>query len=80
MVLRGLAKQGIAPAVYVNSAVRLASKEIRALEGACDLRALANGDALSLAGMSVHAFATCTMRLRRAGFVSKARTATRWGS
>lgn len=68
VVLRGLAKQGIAPAVYVNNAVRLASKEIRALEGACDLRALANGDALSLAGMSVHAFATSHDAAASCGF------------
>lgn len=68
VVLRGLAKQGIAPAVYVNNAVRLAGKEIRALEGACDLRALANGDALSLAGMSVHAFATSHDAAASCGF------------
>lgn len=74
VVLRGLAKLGIEPTVYVEGAVRAASTEIAALEGACDLRAFAAGDALSLAGMQVHAFrtshdaaASCGFRLECAG-------------
>ena len=39
VVLRGLAKLGIEPAVFADDAVRAASKEIIVLEGACDLRA-----------------------------------------
>ena len=58
VVLRGLAKLGIEPAVFADDAVRAASKEIIVLEGACDLRAFSSGDALSLAGMQVHAFRT----------------------
>ncbi|WP_080803610.1 MBL fold metallo-hydrolase [Arabiibacter massiliensis] len=74
VVLRGLAKLGIAPAVYVDDAVRAASKEVGALEGACDLRPFSAGDALSLAGMQVHAFrtshdaaASCGFRLEAEG-------------
>lgn len=58
VVLRGLAKLGIEPKVFVDDAVRAASKEIGALEGACDLRACRAGDALSVAGLQVHAFRT----------------------
>lgn len=58
VLLRGLAKQGVRPPVYVNGAVRAASSELAKLEGAFDLRELAAGDALSLAGMQVHPFAT----------------------
>lgn len=74
VVLRGLAKLGIEPQVFVDDAVRAASKEIGALEGACDLRAFFAGDALSLAGMQVHAFrtshdaaASCGFRLEGGG-------------
>ncbi len=76
VVLRGLAKLGIEPAVYVEDAVREASKEVRALEDACDLRALCAGQVLSLAGMQVHAFRTshdaassCGFRIEDAGDV-----------
>lgn len=74
VVLRGLAKQGIAPAVYVDDAVHAASSEVISLEGAHDVRALRAGDALSLAGMSVHVFrtshdaaASCGFRFEAAG-------------
>lgn len=74
VVLRGLAKLGIEPPVFADDAVRAASKEIGALEGACDLRAFSAGDALSLAGMQVHAFrtshdaaASCGFRLEGGG-------------
>ncbi len=50
VVLRGLAKKGIEPAVYAEDAVRAASSEVRALEDAHDVRSLHAGDALSLAG------------------------------
>ena len=71
VVLRGLAKLGIEPAVFADDAVRAASKEIIVLEGACDLRAFSSGDALSLAGMQVHASARLTTRHRRAGSGSR---------
>lgn len=58
VVLRGLAKEGVHPAVYANGAVRANSSELLKLEGACDLRPFAAGDALSLAGMQVHPFGT----------------------
>lgn len=74
VVLRGLAKLGIKPAVYAEGAVRAASKELGALEEACDLRTFAAGDALALAGMEVHAFrtshdaaASCGFRFEAAG-------------
>ena len=58
VVLRGLAKQGVEPTVYVDDAVRAASKEIESVEDACDLRALPIGGMLSVAGMAVHVFGT----------------------
>lgn len=74
VVLRGLAKQGIEPAVYVNDAVRAASNDIRAVEHASDIRSMCAGDALSLGGMQVHAFrtshdaaASCGFRIEVAG-------------
>ena len=68
VVLRGLAKLGVEPAVFVDDAVRAASKEIGALEGACDLRACRAGDALSLAGLQVHAFRTSHDAAASCGF------------
>ncbi|MCB7037844.1 MBL fold metallo-hydrolase [Eggerthella sinensis] len=68
VVLRGLAKLGIEPALYVDDAVRAASKEVGALEGTCDLRPFAAGDALSLAGMQVHAFRTSHDAAASCGF------------
>ena len=68
VVLRGLAKLGIEPAVFADDAVRAASKEIIVLEGACDLRAVSSGDALSLAGMQVHAFRTSHDAASSCGF------------
>lgn len=74
VVLRGLAKLGVGPMLLVDDAVRVASKEIAALEGACDLRPFVMGSALSLAGMQVHPFCTshdaassCGFRLECAG-------------
>ncbi|MFR1640442.1 MAG: MBL fold metallo-hydrolase [Eggerthellaceae bacterium] len=68
VVLRGLAKEGVEPAVYVDGAVRAASKDVRAVEGACDLRALPIGGMLSLAGMAVHVFATSHDAASSCGF------------
>lgn len=68
VVLRGLAKLGIRPPVYVDDAVRAASKEIRALEDAFELRLFAPGDALSLGGMQVHAFRTSHDAASSCGF------------
>ena len=68
VVLRGLAKLGIEPAVFADDAVRAASKEIIVLEGASDLRAFSSGDALSLAGMQVHAFRTSHDAASSCGF------------
>lgn len=74
VVLRGLAKQGVEPPVWALGPVRSASAELRALEGASDLRAFALGDALALGGIAVHAFATshdaagsCGFRFEAAG-------------
>lgn len=68
VVLRGLAKLGIEPALYVDDAVRAQSNEVGALEGACDMRAFSAGDALALAGMQVHAFRTSHDAAASCGF------------
>lgn len=68
VVLRGLAKEGVEPVVYVDDAVRTASSELNTLEGKHDLRPLHAGDALSLAGMSVHAFRTSHDAASSCGF------------
>ena len=68
VVLRGLAKLGIAPAVYADDAVHAASSEVRALEDAHDVRSLRAGDALSLAGLSVHVFRTSHDAAASCGF------------
>ena len=68
VVLRGLAKLGIEPQLLVDDAVRAASREVAALEDACDLRALSTGEALSLAGMQVHAFRTSHDAASSCGF------------
>lgn len=58
VVVRGLAKLGVAPALYASAEVRAASAEVRQVEDALDLRPLRAGGALSLAGMQVHVFPT----------------------
>ena len=58
VVTRGLAKCGVSPVLYTSRAVHGASSDICAIEDAVDLRYFSRGDDLSLAGMSVHAFAT----------------------
>ena len=68
VVLRGLAKQGVEPTVYVDDAVRAASKEIESVEDACDLRALPIGGMLSVAGMAVHVFGTSHDAASSCGF------------
>lgn len=68
VVLRGLAKQGTAPAVYADGAVRAESSELRALEGSHDVRSLDIGGMLSLAGLSVHPFRTSHDAASSCGF------------
>ena len=58
VLTRGLAKAGVSPTLYASAAVHGASRDIRAIEDAVDVRHFASGDDLSLAGMSVHAFPT----------------------
>lgn len=58
VVTRGLAKANVQPIVYASRAVHAASRDLRAIENAVDLRYFASGDDLSLAGMDVHAFHT----------------------
>ena len=58
VMTRGLARAGVSPALYASTAVHEASRDIRAIEDAVDLRHFACGDDLALAGMSVHAFPT----------------------
>lgn len=48
VVLRGLRKLGVEPAVYVEERARRASSEIRALEGAHDIRTLTVGGAFEV--------------------------------
>lgn len=68
VVSRGLAKGGLMPAIYVDEAVRRASKEIRAIDDANDVRAFRAGDTLSLAGMSVNVFPTSHDAAASCGF------------
>ena len=58
VLTRGLAKLGVHPALYASAAVHGASRDIKGIENAVDLRHFASGDDLSLAGMSIHAFPT----------------------
>ena len=58
VMTRGLARAGVYPALYASAAVHGASRDIRAIEDAVDLRHFSRGDDLVLAGMSVHAFPT----------------------
>ncbi len=58
VMTRGLARAGVFPTLYASTAVHGASRDIRAIEDAVDLRHFACGDDLALAGMSVHAFPT----------------------
>ena len=58
VVTRGLARLGVTPVLYVSAAVHAASRDLRAIEDAVDLRHFARGDDLALAGMLVHAFPT----------------------
>lgn len=68
VVLRGLAKRGAPPAVYVADAVRAASAEVQALRDSFDLRALSLGEGLSLGGMRVHPFRTSHDAASSCGF------------
>jgi len=58
VLTRGLAKLGAHPALYASARVHAASREIRSIESAVDLRHFARGDDLALAGMRIHAFPT----------------------
>jgi len=58
VMTRGLARAGVFPALYASEAVHRASRDIRAIEDAVDMRHFSRGDDLALAGMSVHAFPT----------------------
>ena len=58
VMTRGLARLGVAPALYASAAVHGASMDIRAIENAVDIRHFKSGDDLVIGGVSVHAFAT----------------------
>lgn len=58
VVSRGLAKLGVAPTMYVLPEVADASKSVREAADLFPLSEMHAGDALSLAGMQVHVFAT----------------------
>lgn len=68
VVLRGLAKQGLHPAVYVHDAVHAASNDICALDKDHDIRSLRAEEALSLAGMMVYPFQTSHDAASSCGF------------
>lgn len=76
VVVRGLAKEGVYVPLYASDPVRKASTPIIEVEqaGLVDGRRLSVGEALSLAGMQVHAFQTshdaadsCGFRFERGG-------------
>lgn len=58
VVMRGLAKAGVHPALFVNEPTFWASADIQALDVAMDVRMMRQEDDLSLAGMDVHVFPT----------------------
>lgn len=66
--LRGMAKLGIEPAVFVSEAVHAKSAEIRSLDAMADIRPYSDEDALSLGGMTVHPFATSHDSVESFGF------------
>lgn len=60
VVLRGLAKEGLRLPLYAHPETVRESEPVRQVrdDGLCDVRPMAAGDAISLAGMQVHPFAT----------------------
>jgi phosphoribosyl 1,2-cyclic phosphodiesterase len=58
VVLRGLAKNGVHPALFASDAARAASRDILSTCEYCDQLPLAPGAALAIAGMQVHVFGT----------------------
>lgn len=60
VVLRGLAKEGLCLPLYAHPETVRESEPVRQVrdDGLCDVRPMAAGDAISLAGMQVHPFAT----------------------
>ena len=68
VVMRGLAKLDLHPPVYASRAVRRASSPLAEIEPLAEQRAFAAGDALTLAGMQVHAFATSHDSVESYGF------------
>ncbi len=58
VVMRGLAKQGLSPRIYASNRVLNASSELISIQDACEIRLFSDEEALSLGGMTVHAFAT----------------------
>lgn len=58
VVLRGMAKRGSVPPVFVSDAVHAASEQIMAIDSAFDIRTLPTADGFTLGGMDVFAFAT----------------------
>ena len=60
VVLRGLAKEGVYLPLYAHPETVRESDPVRQVrdDGLCDVRPMAAGDAISLAGMQVHPFAT----------------------
>ena len=68
VVLRGMAKLGCAPPVFVSDAVCAESSEIGSLRESADVRAFCDQDALSLGGMLVHPFSTSHDSVESFGF------------
>jgi len=58
VVLRGLAKTDLHPALFASDGARAASRDILSTYEYCDQRSLTSGAALSIAGMQVHVFGT----------------------
>lgn len=70
VVYRALVKFGVHPTIHASEAVRDASRDIGELleQDLCDVCSFAAGDALSLAGLAVHAFATSHDAAQSFGF------------
>lgn len=73
VVLRGLAKEGVHPALLTTPAIHRASSKIREAEGVVDVRHIAVSDDFDVAGMRVFAFPTHHDSVESMGFRFEAR-------
>ncbi|MGI6105734.1 MAG: MBL fold metallo-hydrolase [Raoultibacter sp.] len=68
VVTRGLHKIGCEPKLYTTKAIAHASAEIEKVQETCDIEHFSADDSLSIAGVSVHVFATSHDSVESVGF------------